>query len=606
MKKTPKPENTNRNIDQSGKYELPLSIFPKFDQIVNSIQKEGGSELMGEAINEEETISLFQKKDWVCLINFETDTKGITLNNGIGNGFFCKLNDSNIPFQKALFTNNHVLNEKNIKKNKKIKLKYKQNKTIIEKIMEISEKRKTYTNAEIDYTCVEIFDEDEINNFFEIDKDIIVNKWLLTNQEIFILQYNKSKELVFSPGKILKIEDNKMLHYSITGSGSSGSPLIRRRRDELKYIVGIHMGTIKNNKYANIAITFDSIIEDLKLKIIKQSKIKIIAHIKITKDKHTTRIIGSYEEYERDNEKDIENDEEKKKINDVKYKIDSSNLVKNEEEIKNSLIFIDKKKIDFKYKYTFNKGNHEIIYIFHNLLTATNFMFYKCTDLCDIDLSNFNTKNVTNMSFMFHRCESLTSLKLANLNTEKVRNMSGMFNECEKIKELDLSSFKTQNVKDMSQMFDRCLSLEKLDISTFNTENVTNMQFMFWKCKKLEKLDLSHFRTGNVENMHGMFCKCFALKQLDVSNFNTEKVIFMIDMFHECEALENLNLKSFNVKNCKNILGMFSDCTALVKLDISNFDTKNIEVMTYLFSGSKNLKKDQVKTHDKRIKNYFN
>ena len=90
MKKTPKPENTNRNIDQSGKYELPLSIFPKFDQIVNSIQKEGGSELMGEAINEEETISLFQKKDWVCLINFETDTKGITLNNGIGNGFFCK------------------------------------------------------------------------------------------------------------------------------------------------------------------------------------------------------------------------------------------------------------------------------------------------------------------------------------------------------------------------------------------------------------------------------------------------------------------------------------------------------------------------------------
>ena len=44
----------------------------------------------------------------------------------------------------------------------------------------------------------------------------------------------------------------------------------------------------------------------------------------------------------------------------------------------------------------------------------------------------------------------------------------------------------------------------------------------------------------------------------------------------------------------------------LVKLDISNFETKNIEVMTYLFSGSKNLKKDEFKTHDKRIINYFN
>ena len=289
---------------------------------------------MAEAINEPETTSLFQKKDWVCLINFETDTNGITLNNGIGNGFFCKLNDSNIPFQKALFTNNHVLNEKNIKKDKKIKLKYKQDKVINEKIIEISEKRKTYTNAELDYTCVELFDEDEINNFFEIDNDIIINKMKLINQEIFILQYNKSKDLVFSSGKILKIEDNKMIHSAITESGSSGSPLIRRRRDELKYIVGIHVGTIKNHKYANIAITFDSIIEDLKLKIIEQSKIKIIAHIKITKDKHTTRIIGSYEEYERDNEKDIEKDDEKEKKNDVKYKLDYSNLVKNEEEIK--------------------------------------------------------------------------------------------------------------------------------------------------------------------------------------------------------------------------------------------------------------------------------
>ena len=401
MKKKIKAKNISGNFNQLGKYELPQSIFPKIGQLLNLIQKEGGSQIMAAAIHQTETIALFQKEDWVCLINFETDTNGITLNNGIGNGFFCKLNDSNIPFQKALFTNNHVLNEKNIKKDKKIKIIYQQKRIIQEKIIEISDKRKTYTNAELDYTCVELFDEDQINNFFEIDNDIITNKMLLTNQEIFILQFNKSKELVFSSGKLLKFEDNKIVHSAITESGSSGSPLIRRSRNELKYVVGIHMGTIKNHQYANIAIPFDTIIEDLKLKIIEQSKIKIIAHIKITKDTQKARIIGSHEEYERDNEK----------ISDDNYKLDSSNIVKNEEEIKNSMIFINKKKIDFAYDYIFNKGNYEIIYIFHNLLTATNFMFYKCTDLCDIDLSNFNTKNVTNMSFMFHRCESLEKIK---------------------------------------------------------------------------------------------------------------------------------------------------------------------------------------------------
>ena len=42
----------------------------------------------------------------------------------IGIGFFCEINDDNIPIKKALFTNNHVLNESNIKNNKIIELEY--------------------------------------------------------------------------------------------------------------------------------------------------------------------------------------------------------------------------------------------------------------------------------------------------------------------------------------------------------------------------------------------------------------------------------------------------------------------------------------------------
>ena len=54
-------------------------------------------------------------------------------------------------------------------------------------------------------------------------------------------------------------------------------------------------------------------------------------------------------------------------------------------------------------------------------------MFYKCNKLLSIDLSNFNTNNVTNMSDMFRNCSSLTSLNLSNFNTNNVTNMSFMF-----------------------------------------------------------------------------------------------------------------------------------------------------------------------------------
>ena len=580
----------NNIVDTTPKTETEMD---KLKRILNSIiVKQGGTKILAGPVLKPESEELYKSEDSICLINFETNLNGITMNDGLGNGFFCKLNNSYIPFKKALFTNNHIINEENLKVGKTIKLNY-QKKDIS---IEITEKRSVFTDKTLDYTCIEIFDEDGINNFLEIDDDVLKNKKLLKDQEIFILQYCQSSSIGLSSGKILYISDNKMIHSSVTVNGSSGSPLIRRRRTDLKFVVGIHFGTINEHKYGNLATPFDNILEDLKLKIIELSKIKIIAHIKIPKDtNYTARIISSSEEYERDNE-------DKR---DEKLKIESSNIVKNEEEIKNSMIFINKKKIDFTYNYTFNnKGDNEIIYIFHNLLNSTNFMFYKCKDLYDLDLSSFNTKNVTNMSFMFHRCESLEKLKLTNLNTEKVINMSGMFNECEKLKDLDLSSFKTKNVKDMSKMFNRCESLVNLNISTFTTENVTNMQFMFWKCKSLIKLDLSKFRTGNVENMQGMFSKCSLLKQLDVSNFNTEKVNTMCEMFHECESLENLNLKSFSVKNCNNMLGMFSDCISLVKLDISNFDTRKIKDVSFLFAGTKKLKKG-ITTSDERILKYF-
>ena len=54
-------------------------------------------------------------------------------------------------------------------------------------------------------------------------------------------------------------------------------------------------------------------------------------------------------------------------------------------------------------------------------------VFYGCSSLININLSNFNTNNVTDMSDMFRNCSSLTSLNLSNFNTNNVTNMRGMF-----------------------------------------------------------------------------------------------------------------------------------------------------------------------------------
>ena len=82
---------------------------------------------------------------------------------------------------------------------------------------------------------------------------------------------------------------------------------------------------------------------------------------------------------------------------------------KNEDEIKKNIeIKINGEKIDFMYKYNFNKeGKYKIEYSFASNLTKMDFIFYQCDHLTNIDVSNYHFENVTNVRYMFSECISL-------------------------------------------------------------------------------------------------------------------------------------------------------------------------------------------------------
>jgi len=61
---------------------------------------------------------------------------------------------------------------------------------------------------------------------------------------------------------------------------------------------------------------------------------------------------------------------------------------------------------------------------------------------------------------------------------------------CSSLKELNLSNFNTNNVTYMSCMFSECSSLKELILSNFNTNNVTHMDYMFSKCSDQLKLKI--------------------------------------------------------------------------------------------------------------------
>ena len=229
----------------------------------------------------------------------------------------------------------------------------------------------------------------------------------------------------------------------------------------------------------------------------------------------------------------------------------------------------------------------------------SNRLFQNLTALEEIDLSSFDTSNVTSMSGMFSNCSSLESLDLSSFDTSNVTSLAGMFYNCYNLENIDVSGFETNKVKDMAWMFGigntqynngARSKLQSLDVSNFNTSNVTNMEGMFQYLELIPELDVSGFDTKNVANMAYIFNGLRNVDVLDVSGFDTSKVTNMGWMFNYCQNVENLDVSGFNTSNVANMQTMFQRCEKITSLDLSNFDTSKVTTMGWMFYGCYNLR----------------
>ena len=108
---------------------------------------------------------------------------------------------------------------------------------------------------------------------------------------------------------------------------------------------------------------------------------------------------------------------------------------------------------------------------------------------------------------------------------------------CKSLGNIDLSNFNTSNVTDMHDMFGYTNALSSIDLSRFDTSKVTSMEMMFYHTG-VTSLDLSKFDTGNVTNMKSMFSWSQSLKTIYVSDkFVTDKVPADSSLFWENGAL---------------------------------------------------------------------
>ena len=262
-------------------------------------------------------------------------------------------------------------------------------------------------------------------------------------------------------------------------------------------------------------------------------------------------------------------------------------------------------------------------------VTNMSFMFYGCSALTSLDLTNFNTAKVTDMSYMFYGCSALTSLDLTNFNTAKVKFMDNMFNGCSALTTIYASDkFVTDNVSYGSDMFTGCKSLKDYSESktghTFANCGTTGyftsggcgyaeydlssktLTFRYKGVKPARAYDLNvgnntpewstqkedinkvvfdaSFANARPTSCCKWFDECKNLTDIEgIENLNTEKVTNMGSMFSYCFALTSLDVSNFNTQNVEDMSYMFNVCIRLTSLNVSNFDTQKVKDMSSMF-----------------------
>jgi surface protein len=312
-----------------------------------------------------------------------------------------------------------------------------------------------------------------------------------------------------------------------------------------------------------------------------------------------------------------------------------------------------------------NKYNSllEVLYLASSEITYAGLMFHRCANvsyICPFILTNKNNS----LHGIFSGCHSLTSLDVSNFDTSNVTDMSYVFYTNNLI-ELDLSDWDTSNVTNMNHILYSCQNLKTLNISNWNLNNVDNMGWFVNQCNNLNEIimndsdynsvnkiiselpittngnkcnfciggvdDISkvniregwdiinqykivQYKFNNTSELVPVFNEGFtytyedviddtttirtiystelptkinfngATRLLEISYLDSSNITDASNMFYGCTKLTNIvGIKDWDVRKITTMYMMFTSCTSLTELDLSNWEPSSLTTMYGMF-----------------------
>ena len=243
-------------------------------------------------------------------------------------------------------------------------------------------------------------------------------------------------------------------------------------------------------------------------------------------------------------------------------------------------------------------------------------MFYYLKKVENIDLSSFDSSNVTNMSYMFSYLGESTSsgidLDLSSFDSSNVKYLDYIIQDSG-VKKINISDWNFSNYegyfgplydffgdksyKFLEEIIARNMTItstslyyafrtytsptKKIDISGINMVNgITSMTKMFMGNKKLtEIIGLNDLDVTNTTSMNQMFQELESIEELDISEWNIANASNIQFMFQKCPNLKTIyvNPEKWNTDGATNSSDMFYNDISLVGGAGTTFDSNHVD-----------------------------
>ena len=270
-------------------------------------------------------------------------------------------------------------------------------------------------------------------------------------------------------------------------------------------------------------------------------------------------------------------------------------------------------------------------------------MFRGCSSLASLDLSTFDTSNVTDMNEMFHDCSSLASLDFSTFDSSKVTFMGEMFRGCSKLSTITVGKgWSTASLKNAFFMFEDCDSLvgdkgtaysrshmgsDYARVDAPDTPGYLTAKIVVsgtwgtcpWEIDAMGVLTVhpgegedtassspwSKYRSsitkvvfaadeeGNKvilpSDLSDLFLWMEGVTSVDLRGTDASKVTNMDSVFYGCSSLESLDLSGLDTSKVTNMKQLFAGCSSLASLDLAGWNTSSVTSMRCMFEGCTKL-----------------